>query len=109
VLGFFGITGASLHARAKNSAQQLLAKVRLTYDLDLIADAATLCPAKVVVRRHVVHRRAPPLLRRRHFTSKPASTPSAGEPTTVRDSHADVQVHQSRRETWQRPGLAGGP
>lgn len=109
VLGFFGITGASLHARAKNTAQQLLAKVRLTYELDLIAEAATLRPAKVVVRRPGVHRRAPPLLRRRDLTSKPASTTPAGEAAIVRDSQADVQVHQSRRETWQRTRLAGGP
>lgn len=109
VLGFFGITGASLHARAKNTAQQLLAKVRLTYELDLIADAATLRPAKVVVRRPGAHRRAPPLLRRRDLTSNPASITSTGEPAIVRDSQADVQVDQSRRETWQRPRLAGGP
>jgi hypothetical protein len=109
VLGFFGITGAGLHARANNTAQQLLAKVRLTYELDLIADAATLRPAKVVVLRPGVHRRAPPLLRRRDLTSNPASITSAGEPAIVGDSQADVQVHQSRRETWQRPRLAGGP
>src|SRR5260370_41603501 len=53
VLGFFGITGASLHARAKNTAQQLLTKVRLTYEIDLVAEATTLRPAKQVVRRHM--------------------------------------------------------
>jgi hypothetical protein len=108
VLGFFGITGASLHARAKNAAQQLLAKVRLTYELDLIADAATLRPAKVFVERQGADRRAPPLLRRRDLKSNPVSTTTAGDPATVRDSQTDVQVHQSRRETWQRPRLAGG-
>lgn len=61
VLGFFGITSASLHARAKNTAQQLLAKVRLTYDLDLVAEAATLRPAKVALRKPDDRRRAPPI------------------------------------------------
>lgn|GEM_PF-4633272 len=95
VLGFFGITGAGLHARVKNTAQQLLAKVRLTYELDLIADAATLRPAKAVARRHGLRRRAPPLLRRREMTSSYASTTSAAEPALVGDSQADVQVHQA--------------
>lgn len=109
VLGFFGITGASLHARAKNTAQQLLAKVRLTYELDLIADAATLRPAKVLVEHHGIHRRAPPVLRRRDVSSDAAANATSTQTAIVRDSQADVQVHQSRRETWQRPRLAGGP
>lgn len=98
VLGFFGITGAGLHARAKNTAQQLLAKVRLTYELDLIADAATLRPAKVVARRHGIHRRAPPVLRRRDVTSDDASSrATTTQPASVRDSQADVQVHRGGR------------
>jgi hypothetical protein len=97
VLGFFGITGASLHARAKNTAQQLLAKVRLTYELDLIADAATLRPAKVVARRHGIHRRAPPVMRRRDVTTNAASTATTTQPASVRDSQANVQVHRGGR------------
>jgi hypothetical protein len=79
------------------------------YELDLIADAATLRPAKVDVRRHGIHRRAPPVLRRRDVTSDAAANATPTPTAIVRDSHADVQVHQSRREIWLRPRLAGGP
>jgi hypothetical protein len=97
VLGFSGITGASLHARAKNTAQQLLAKVRLTYEVDLIAEAATLRPAKVVARRHGIHRRAPPVLRRRDVTTDAAPSATPTPSAIVRDSQADVQVHRGGR------------
>lgn len=43
-----------------SQSQQLLAKVRLTYDLDLAAEAATLCPANAV-RKPDDRRRAPPI------------------------------------------------
>lgn len=85
VLGFFGVTGASLHARAKNTEQQLLARVRLTYERDLLADVATLRPAKQVIegRRH----------RQRHLTSSRASPTSA-----TANAREDVQNHQSGGE-----------
>jgi hypothetical protein len=67
VLGFFGITGASLHARARNTAQQLLTKVRLTYEIDLVAEATTLRPAKQLVGRHT-----------RTVDSATAGSPKAG-------------------------------
>ncbi|MDQ6721529.1 MAG: hypothetical protein M3003_12150 [Candidatus Dormibacteraeota bacterium] len=81
VLGFFGVTGASLHARAKNTEQQLLARVRLTYERDLLADVATLRPAKQLVERR------PYLLR--HLVSSRLSPWSA-----FANARADVQKHQ---------------
>lgn len=93
VLGFFGITGASLHARAKNTAQQLLTKVRLTYEIDLVAEATTLRPAKQVIRRHDDQRRAPPVIRRREVVSREASQRPTVDAAIVGSPKADVQSH----------------
>jgi len=97
VLGFFGVTGAGLHARAKNSALQLVSRIRLAYETDLVAEQAT----------HV-----PPKLSRRHVRSAPSVSPlqAAASPTAPVQSeggnHANTKSPAESRE--QRQGVAAG-
>jgi hypothetical protein len=92
VLGFFGLTGAGLHARAKNTAQQLLAKVRLTYEVDLVADAATLRPAKVAPRRALPRERGRAITSASPIGGRETETPQEESEIATQ---ADVQVHRA--------------
>jgi hypothetical protein len=93
VLGFFGITGASLHARARNTAQQLLTRVRLTYEIDLVAEATTLRPAKQVIRKYDDQRRAPPVHQQRDVLPREASHTQPVDAAMVGSPKASVQSH----------------
>jgi hypothetical protein len=46
ILGVFGVTSAGLQARVKQSSNELLGRLRLALDLDLVRTAATLPPAR---------------------------------------------------------------
>jgi hypothetical protein len=47
ILGFFGVTGAGLLARAKTQARALFVHLRTAFYQDVISDKATILPAGV--------------------------------------------------------------
>lgn len=92
VLGFFGVTGAGLHARAKNSALQLISRMRMAYETDLVAEQAT----------HV-----PPKLTRRPVRSTVSSLHAAASPTPPVQSEGGNHAN-TQSSTEQRQEVAAG-
>lgn len=101
VLGFFGVTGAGLHAHAKNSALQLLSRMRLAYETDLVAEQATQVPPKLT-RRPVRLARSPSPIDAAASLSTPVQLEggnhaNAESPSESREQREEVTAGQPLR------------